>query len=57
MSHITTNFRDFVKQKLIQETKKDKSPVMPVDKPINRPSNDDYIDRLRQEWDEAVKGK
>ena len=57
MSYITINFREFVKQQLIQETKKNKSPLMPVDKPINRPSNDDYIERLRQEWDEAVKGK
>jgi len=51
MAYITTSFREFVKDKLIQETKKEKSPAMPYEK---IKSDKDWLKELNEEWDKIM---
>jgi len=53
MPYITTSFREFVKDKLIQETKKENSPVLPYEK-IKIKSDKDWLKELNEEWDKIM---
>lgn len=56
MSYITTSFREFVKDKLIQETNKENSPVVPHEK-IKIKSDKDWLKELNEEWDKIMGGR
>jgi hypothetical protein len=53
MSHVSTNFRDFVKNHLIEETKK----LTPTDKAVNenKPTGATWMDLMRIEFEEITK--
>ena len=55
MSYITTDFREFVKEKLIQETKKESRLFQQNEKTETKPPKLNWFDKLNQEWNELFK--
>lgn len=55
MSYITTNFREFVKQQIIQETRKEKTPTQP--KETTEIKQKDWMTELREEFERVQENR
>ena len=55
MPYITINFREFVKQQLIQETKKEKPPILP--KETTEIKQRDWMAELREDFDKIYENR
>ena len=57
MTYLTTNFREFVKNQIIQETKKESVPVKPKELVDIKQSSGAWIEALQEKFNEIWKDK